>query len=56
MMGTNPLQGPLKDPENLGPNQKSRFLGPTPSNGPSNWFTPIKIIKYKRHVKKQIYM
>jgi hypothetical protein len=54
-MRTNPLQGPL-DPEHLGPNQKSRFLGHTPSNGPSNGFTPIKIIKiikYKRHVKNR---
>jgi hypothetical protein len=31
---------------------KSRFSGPTPSNGPSNGFAPIKIIKSKRHIKK----
>jgi hypothetical protein len=29
----------------MGANQFLRFSGPTPSNGPSNGFAPIKIIK-----------
>ncbi len=28
--------------------------GPIPLNGPSNGFAPIKIIKSKRHVKKEV--
>jgi hypothetical protein len=31
--------------------QKSRFPGPTPSNGPSNGFARIIIIQSKRHKK-----
>jgi hypothetical protein len=31
----------------------SRFSGPTPSNGPSNQFARIKIIKSKRHIKNR---
>ncbi len=31
------------------------FWGPTPSNGPSNGFVPIKIFKSKRHIKKQLH-
>jgi hypothetical protein len=33
----------------LGP-KMSRFSGPTPSNGPSNGFSRIKIIKFKHHI------
>jgi hypothetical protein len=33
---------------------KSRFSGPTPSSGRSNRFPPIKIIKSKRRIKKQV--
>jgi hypothetical protein len=32
---------------------KSRFSGPTPSNGPNNRFAHIKIIKSKRYVIKR---
>jgi hypothetical protein len=32
--------------------KKSIFSGPTPSNGPSNGFAPIKIIKSKHHIKR----
>jgi hypothetical protein len=35
----------MSEAGHLGP-RKSRFLGPTPSNGPI-----IKIIKFKRHIK-----
>ncbi len=34
---------------------KLRFSGLTPSNGPSNGFASITIIKSKRHIKKQVY-
>jgi hypothetical protein len=34
--------------------KKSRFSGPTPSNRRSYGFSPIKIIKSKRHIKKQV--
>ncbi len=36
----------------LGP-KKSRFSGPTPYCGPSNGFSPIKIIKTKRPIKNR---
>ncbi len=36
----------------LGP-KKPRFSGPTPSNGPSNGFAPIKIINSKCHIKNR---
>ncbi len=52
LMGANPLQGPWEGvgPENLdffGPNfrhEKSRFSGPTLSNGPCKGFALIKFI------------
>ncbi len=31
------------------------FWGPTPSNGLSNGFAPIKIIKFQRQIKKQVH-
>ncbi len=71
LMGANTLGGPLEGvgPENRDLQywgtcyarchfraQKSRDLqGPTPSNGPSYGFAPIKIIKSKRHIKKQVH-
>jgi hypothetical protein len=39
-----PFQGPIK----------SRFSRPSPSNGPSNEFAPIKIITPKRPIKTGI--
>ncbi len=69
LMRENPFRGPLEGvgPENqdffCGPvatreasaiwDQKNR--GPTPSNGPSNVVSRIKIIKSKRHIKKQVH-
>ncbi len=35
--------------------KQSRFSRATPSSGPSNGFSRIKIIKSKRHIKKQVY-
>ncbi len=43
-----PLKWPEQSECHLGP-KKSRFLGPTPSNAPSNDVAALKIIKYKRH-------
>jgi hypothetical protein len=31
-------------------NERSPLEGPTPSNGPSNGFSRIKIIKFKHHI------
>ncbi len=32
------------------------FREPTPSNGPSNGFARIKMIKFKRYIKKNRYI
>jgi hypothetical protein len=52
--------GPPKSPTSLGPNMQ-RFSGPTPDNESMTrvmdlrlvYFAPIKIIKYKRHIKNR---
>jgi hypothetical protein len=46
-----PWNGNERSKCHLGP-KKSRFSGPTMSNGLSNEFSPIKIITSKRHIKK----
>ncbi len=64
LMWENPFPGSL---EAVGPEmetseasaiwapKKSWFLGPTPSNGLSNGFARVKIIKSKRHINKQVH-
>jgi hypothetical protein len=56
LMRENTFRGQLEGvgPENgdLEAQKKSRCSGPTPSNGPSNGFSRIKIIKSKRRTKK----
>ncbi len=45
-----PWNGKKRSERHLDP-QQLRFSGPTPSNGPSNAFARIKIVKANRHIK-----
>ncbi len=50
-----PWNGNASEASAIRARKKLRFSVPTPSNGPSNGFVPIRIITSKRHIKKHVH-